>query len=936
MLWRWPGLLALLPVEPTESTANARLFDHDWWHRPDRREALESARAERLALDAVLDPDRLVVVVGRGESTPLDLASDGGALELAVSSEGDGWVSWASSALDGVPTIQVDLPHGELLSAPAWRTLWPELARGNSAAGTSRAQMGRPTRVPASGFKPPALHPTDLGLVKSAFGAQIASQQAPLTVTVVHGDIAFETRTLLVGHPAGRWLRCAEPGLDIVLRGALSTRLRLGAYPQEVGEVAVVPRARRGAEDHPAPIIAVVAGLGPHQALTRARVAEAVEAAVVEAALPTYDAVFAASGLPDMEARQGISVALPLGIGPRGLSVDDLVSATLEAVILANRRLNEFGLLNIKQVRLVFSFGDHAKDAVRAAVSWSRNPGTVLERSESVVVAPPEVSPQAESTWVPPDQPLQARGVGDFQRIEARRGERSEVQSITFVHSGPGAAASRLDHEILWARATELSQGLTASSRFDRDAVRALRDYVLPSVVAASLDRGPDAQIAVDRVTAAIPWEAFVLAGARAELTGRTALLRQLIDVGEPVAARSVEERRALVVRSPKPAGDQWPALAGVEPEARAVASTLAGAGYEVAETDGPWTEVVAALTRPAQILHLVGHGAWEPQKQEGTGFVTSDGAVLGRAQLRSLRRAPPALVFINACSLGRLDGQRGAFAADLASFLISEVGVAVVIAAGWSIGDDAAVAFARTLYERLVDGAPLRLAVAAARVAAISASPRDATWAAYQCYGDPEFVLPSTAETRSSLDQDLEALVEAADLVSAGEIADMISQVHGRLLLEDVDAGDGARSTRQRDLVDHYVEAVLRRWERLPPGLRGTEPSARLEQLMAYARWTRKGSGWARATEPASAHEPPEAAEPRVSRPRKGPDTTATLRQALAERLGVTYLPSAVPRGPAAEGVLEVERAIKACFEGVADLKQGVPSGWTWAAGCT
>jgi len=79
----------------------------------------------------------------------------------------------------------------------------------------------------------------------------------------------------------------------------------------------------------------------------------------------------------------------------------------------------------------------------------------------------------------------------------------------------------------------------------------------------------------------------------------------------------------------------------------------------------------------------------------------------------------------------------RAKFASGVAESLI-RAGVRCVIAAGWAVDDAAAEVFARTFYSCLLDNASFIGAVAAAREVARAAGGN--TWAAYQCYGDPDW----------------------------------------------------------------------------------------------------------------------------------------------------------------------------------------------------
>jgi hypothetical protein len=109
--------------------------------------------------------------------------------------------------------------------------------------------------------------------------------------------------------------------------------------------------------------------------------------------------------------------------------------------------------------------------------------------------------------------------------------------------------------------------------------------------------------------------------------------------------------------------------------------------------------------------------------------------------------RVVPELVFLNCCHLAAdksasLAGadNRSELAAGLAQQLI-RIGVRCVVAAGWAVSDGAAAAFATTFYRRLLAGQRFMDAAQAARVEAYRADGGSNTWAAYQCYGDPDWV---------------------------------------------------------------------------------------------------------------------------------------------------------------------------------------------------
>ncbi len=65
-------------------------------------------------------------------------------------------------------------------------------------------------------------------------------------------------------------------------------------------------------------------------------------------------------------------------------------------------------------------------------------------------------------------------------------------------------------------------------------------------------------------------------------------------------------------------------------------------------------------------------------------------------------------------------------------------IGVRCVVAAGWAVDDLAAMSFAGSFYQALMNGRRFMDAVALARESAAALGGN--TWAAYQCYGDPDW----------------------------------------------------------------------------------------------------------------------------------------------------------------------------------------------------
>jgi tetratricopeptide (TPR) repeat protein len=269
----------------------------------------------------------------------------------------------------------------------------------------------------------------------------------------------------------------------------------------------------------------------------------------------------------------------------------------------------------------------------------------------------------------------------------------------------------------------------------------------------------------LDPSTAAIPWE--LLDTSEPGATGgdgqpwavRCQLLRKLRleDFRERVQDASADDA-VLVIGEPKVDLKLYSELPGALAEAKAVVRQLTGPGgiagsrvVRLVDHDDATTITNALLQRRYRIVHIAGHG--EPGAAGGV--VMSGGTFLGPREIKTMRVVPE-LVFVNCCHLAARDSaealrsfDRSRFAANVAESLIG-IGVRCVIAAGWAVEDAHAEAFATTFYRELLAGAPFIRAVASARETTWKMGGN--TWAAYQCYGDPNWVFdPSVADAQQA-----------------------------------------------------------------------------------------------------------------------------------------------------------------------------------------
>jgi tetratricopeptide (TPR) repeat protein len=254
----------------------------------------------------------------------------------------------------------------------------------------------------------------------------------------------------------------------------------------------------------------------------------------------------------------------------------------------------------------------------------------------------------------------------------------------------------------------------------------------------------------LDPETARFPWELLDRQagngpGEQVPWAVRTKLLRKLRTQefrSQPVGAG--REDAVLVIGEPQCDKNKYAELPAARDEAQEVAKVL---GTQALIGPDALQVVNALLAKPLRIVHIAGHG---DLRDDGKGNVTggvvlSSDALLGSNEVRAMRTVPE-LVFINCCFIGGIKGEGGGlgakrprFAASVAEQLIRE-GVRCVVAAGWAVEDVPAKRFATAFYGRLLAGDRFIDAVGAARRVAWEARKAGNTWAAYQCYGDPDW----------------------------------------------------------------------------------------------------------------------------------------------------------------------------------------------------
>ena len=590
-------------------------------------------------------------------------------------------------------------------------------------------------------------------------------EQPPLRLVVTNGDLTYVADPLLIGHYRSSKLTGAEAVMDRAIGQAMSASLERGLYPGDAGTQQIFVNTTQNTDNPwqlPRPAAVIVAGLGPEGELRGSALVNTVRQAVIAWG----------QRLTEQPPTSGdfILATTLLGSGGAGISAGQAAQLISQGVREANeqmssdrngrRRWPRVGELHIIELYL-----DRATDAWRSLIELEKaspafySVSAVIEEGIGALRRPPDGGYRGAeydfiSALVHDTDGHEDRIVYTIDTKRARSEVRAQATQLPLIRSLVSTASN--------------------DANADPQIGRTLFSLLVPVDLEPFMGSSAATVIQLDSGTAAIPWELLdaIAPGSGDERPWaiRTKLLRKLRTNG---ATRTVNDASAddsvLVIGDPACDRQRYARLFGARQEAAAVAECLSMPGtargtrqsdaaphvtslisppdYDGAEPDA--NDVInATMSRAWRIIHIAGHG--EPPVSTGTvvvprGVVLSNASYLGPTEIGALRVIPE-LVFVNCCHLASSDDRlllteanydRAQFASGVAEALIKG-GVRCVVAAGWAIDDEAARVFATTFYTRLLSGSRFIDAVAAAR-----ADARDAggnTWAAYQCYGDPDW----------------------------------------------------------------------------------------------------------------------------------------------------------------------------------------------------
>jgi pimeloyl-ACP methyl ester carboxylesterase/tetratricopeptide (TPR) repeat protein len=873
ILRSYPGLMQMLPVAETDSDffsaetwLRLRAVDdkNREWIAPDAS-LLEMARVFRNLIESkpTVVPERMCYVAGIAPATPaaLGIAKDEQGnehLEAQASPEGDGRVLWSTGRLAGVKTWYMPAVHGDLADhKPGFAAIRELLEKGTTdkLPAVPPAARAVPTRFVLLEEKAP-LYPDEESLIRSALGKARKVRRKPddhrAKVRIVHGNLAFASNPVMVGHYEGDTIISAEAHLDRALGGRLRDRLLLGLYPgAQDTEVVFLDATSAHAG-------AIVIGLGAVGTLSPGGLARAVSRGARAYAVACAESLLPRSNGSSPRRPANIS-ALLIGTGAGGFSVENSVAAILRGIAHANQSLRFTAYqdrIRIDEVEFIELYEDRAIQAAHALKRVTDD--AELSHRFEFDPKPKVVTRRGSRRRV-----SFAEDEGWWQRLQITEDEQGRLAFHLLTDRARTQAYLQVTQRLL---VDQFVKGAIESTATNEGISVTLFEMLIPNELKDRAPEHRDVVLVLNESAARYPWELMQerKAGQSTDsavtekpLSVQAGMLRQLQSVEFRERVVMAQGRSALVVGDPP---SRFVPLDGAVREAQTVAQQLTKNNYEVVScirsganpAQELATEVLTRLhERDYRIVHLAGHGVYDYLAEIDKNSTVRDsavprrisGMVIGTDQFLTpseigQMRALPELVFINCCHLGRIEdgGDRPDFsfpelAANVATELI-RMGVRAVVAAGWAVDDQAAETFADVFYRELLAGVAFGRAVHDARRETFEAYPGVNTWGAYQCYGDPAFTLSHQTGTENSqqreyhfalpsevvvelknIAEDATTATESRFLTLQGRVAEILKELPSDWL-ESADVQAAAGRARGElgmfaEAIEHYEKAM-------------------------------------------------------------------------------------------------------------------------------
>jgi CHAT domain-containing protein len=808
-----PGLLSLLPLttEPENDFSKSdtwskmrEAFGQGDWPLPQSADLTEFKAYRDSALTTEIDYTNISYIAGRDKSTPCGYRIDevNGSKELVFlcTAEGDQSVTWES----GIPSkmIQnnsvyyVNVIHGALANEPEIFSGITEILANGS---TNLLSKTRPiVRGDQKVFRSPELNDFDLspdGIENTILGlaprAKSKVSERPLRLSVNNGDLKYATYPVMAGHFNDDGILFAEKAINRYLKGALSERHQLGLYPGLIGTNEVLLSMEQDFKG------AVIIGLGKLGELTAFQLTKSVEQGVSKYLIQLNSKSFPGT------VQAGLS-SLIIGCGYGGLTIEESVNAIALGVSNANHKIKK---LYGDRARLI-EFVEFVEQNKSKALNCFYALHKIEKNTNQSVHAVMDKKKIIETPGAVQSQSVDGT-VGWWTRITVKQedaSDESKPENLLFTISTGGA---REEQRLLFGSKRiieQLIKEISTDNQWSARKAKTIFELLIPNDFKDQVKKQNNIVWILDKQTASYPWELLQDGIQDAKpLSVNAGMIRQLITPDYRVKINSVNNKKALVVGDPDLKGfvNQLP---GAVKEGQLVSSILSSKGFDapplIRESSGKILE--ALLCEDYKIIHLAGHGEFNPKDPDSSGMIIGNGVFLSTRVIKQMSTVPE-LVFVNCCFLGKTSGadekfyqDRYKLAANIGTQLI-ENGVKVVIAAGWAVDDESALMFTEVFYNSMFDGYNFGESIKKARQAVYSKDGDNKnTWGAYQCYGDQYYKFREEGHSPTAKEYHFltteEALMELSNLHSEIETGnsvkdDYLTRIHS--ISKSVDQAD-------------------------------------------------------------------------------------------------------------------------------------------------
>lgn len=762
----FPGLLSLLPL--TTDNVNDFANEDIWTQMATGNESWPIPKGEDLGIfkdyrNSVLsntneiDYSNMVYIAGKDKATPCAYEIRDGKLMFLCTAEGDQSVTWES----GIPKKMIEndsvyyanVTHGSLANEP---TIFTALAEILEKGETTLLSKIRPaTRTEEKLFPMPILEDFNIspvGLEKTLLGLEqpekITVERKPLIVSISHGDLKFAKYPVLVGHFSNEGILQAENEIDKNLNGALSERLRLGLYPSEIGTSEVII-TNNGVFPG-----TIVLGLGDYSSLTAFQLTKTVEQGVIKYLLKINETEKTTT---PKKIDNGIGIS-PLLVGSRhgGLPIESVVSAILHGIYNANQKINNKttnSSIIIEKVEFIELYEDRSMSCFYCLKQLER------EKPEGFPIAFASTN-GIRTIYGAKNRIVVENADGWYNRITVRLEKQAGGANFWAMHFNISTGGAREEQRVLFSsikKIDQLVEHISVNNLWTPDLAKTIFELLIPNDFKDLLKRQSNILWVLDKYTATFPWELLQdTINDVKPICVNSGMVRQLATQDYRPKFNTVAEETGLVIADPSLQGFAIQ-LPGALKEGETVSLILQENGFDQLHIPrGTSLEIINALFRKDyKIIHLCGHGVFNPNSPEKSGMLIGKDEYLTTFEIHQMSVVPE-LVFVNCCYLGQTNGEteelfrnRYKLAANLGTQLIDN-GVKVVVVAGWAVDDSAALEFTKVFYKQLFAGENFGDSVLEARKHVFNLYGADNnTWGAYQCYGDPYYRLRSKTENR-------------------------------------------------------------------------------------------------------------------------------------------------------------------------------------------